>query len=67
MKYKSATLRFALGKLRRNCSIEIRTMNGASQQKPNHGYKAGNHIKGTNLKSKIYNLKLTVLPYFCPR
>jgi hypothetical protein len=30
---------------------ENRTMNGASQPKPNQGYKAGNHIKDTNLKS----------------
>ena len=28
---KSATLRFALGKLRRHCSIKNRTLNGASQ------------------------------------
>ena len=50
-----------------NCSIMNRTLNGASQGTLNQGYKAGNQIKNANLKPKIFNLKLTVLPYFCPR
>ena len=60
----------------RNCSIEIRTMNGArpdntveraSQQRFNQGETVGNTLKTNNLKSEIRNLKFTVLPYFCPR
>lgn len=35
MQHKSATLRQAQGKLRRNCSMLKRTLNGASQQKLN--------------------------------
>jgi len=42
--YKSATLRFALGKLRRKYSIMNIKMNGASQQKFNQGDQAGNTI-----------------------
>ena len=38
---QDATLRFALGKLRRNCSKMNRNLNGASQKKKNRNTKAG--------------------------